>query len=205
MRIKKNHKEMTGAHASSIFGIAGSSPGVGVTHFSILFANYMTSALGKKTALLEWNASGDFARLEEVLCKKSIYKVASMAFKILGVSYIKRAGEDELLECINCGFDVIIIDFGNNFEVIRKEFLRCGKKILLGSFSEWQMGAFTDLIAEKESSIGKWDFLAVFGSEKVAVEVKRTLRVSIGWIPHSGDAFAVTAEIMAFFEDFLRY
>lgn len=202
---KKAVKNAAKKPTAELFGIAGSGRGVGVTHFSILLANYLTGVKNKKTAVLEWNQNGDFERIEKITFKKSATRRVSQTFKILEVSYIKQAGTKELLECINHGFDTVVIDFGSDFKNNREEFLRCDRKILMGSYSEWRVGAFTDLIAQKKSEEGRWEFLAAFGSEEAAKEMRQCMHAFVGRVPESSDAFAVTGEIMAFFEGFLKY
>lgn len=170
-----------------------------------MLANYMTGVKNNKTVVLEWNDSGDFKRMEEFCRKKSVLKAVSQTFNILEVSYIKNAGKNELLECINHGFDTVVIDFGSGFEVIREEFLRCDRKILIGSFCEWRVGAFTELIAEKRSEGGRWELLAAFGSVETEIEMNRCMHAFVRRIPESADAFAVTGKIMVFFKGFLKY
>lgn len=164
----------------------------------------MTGVKRSKTVVLEWNNSGDFKRVEEFCQKKSVIKETSQTFNILEVSYIKKAGKNELLECINHGFDTVIIDFGSDFEAIREEFLRCDRKILLGSYCEWRAGDFTELIVRKKCEEGRWELLAAFGSAETETEMNRRMHTSVRRVPESSDAFAVTGNIMAFFEGLLK-
>lgn len=205
LHIRKDKRKEVKRPAAEVFGIVGSGRGVGVTHFSIQLANYLTGVLGKRTAVLEWNDSGDFERIEKFFCKKSVLKRVLSAFKLLEVFYVKRAGQEELLECINQGFDSVVIDFGNDYYSVREEFLRCGRKVLLGSLCEWQAEAFIDLLVQEKNWEGRWTILTVFGSEEAAAELKKRMHISVGRIPESMDAFAVTGETMAFFDEFLKY
>lgn len=195
---------MTGRSVET-FGIAAGSSGVGATHFSILLANYQNGVRNRKTALLEWNDSGDFEKLEKITLKKTVLNQHSQTFKLLEVSYVKKAGKKELLECVNKGYDVIIIDFGSGFERHREEFLRCDRKFLIGSLCEWKIGAFMNLMDRKKSEEGRWEYLAASGNRDLTDELEKKLRVSIKEIPRSSDAFAITGEIMVFFEGFLKY
>ena len=77
-----------------MIGVAGSSPGVGVTHFSIMIASYLSGVLGKRTALLEENKSGDFARLFEILSERSALKQEKGSCSVLEISFMKEAGPE---------------------------------------------------------------------------------------------------------------
>lgn len=187
-----------------LFGVAGSSSGTGVTFFSILLANYLCGVKNRKTAVLEWNDSGDFERIKKICCQKSVLKPGCNTFKILEVSFIEKAGRKELLECINGEFNAIVIDFGSNFERIREEFLRCGRKILLGSLCEWKVADFLEIAVAKKGSKRGWEFLNIFGDCEAAYEAEKRLKLHIRQVPMVSDAFSITEEVMAFFEGFLK-
>lgn len=189
---------------AEVIGVAGSGPGVGTTHFTVLTANYLSDVLGRRTVVLEWNQSGAFERMETVCAKKTVSKPENNTFRIFEVSYIKRAGKKELLECMNCGYDTVIIDFGNSLEMEAEEVLRCDRRFFLGSFCEWQVGAFTAFAAGRRGKQEGWEYLYVFGSEEAAEAMRKRLCISIKRIPESQDAFAITGELMVFFEGFLN-
>lgn len=189
---------------AEVIGIAGSGPGVGTTHFAILTANYLADVLRRRTAVLEWNQSGAFARMEAVCVKKTVSRPENNTFRIFEVSYIKKAGKKELLECMNCGYDTVIIDFGSGFESAAEEILRCERRFLLGSFCEWQVGAFTSFAAGRRGKREGWEYFYRFGSEEAAEEMRKRLCISVRRIPESQDAFTITGELMVFFEGFLN-
>lgn len=202
---KKTRKVISTEYRVELFGIAAGSSGVGSTFFSVLLANYQEGVRNKKTAVLEWNDSGDFEQIETVYCKKSVLNRHTKTFKLLEVSYVKKAGRKELLECVNLDFEIIVIDFGSNFEKFKEEFLRCDRKIVIGSFCGWKVGAFTKLIINKKREEGKWEFLALPGNKDMMKDFSKTLHISVEQIPKAEDAFIITGEIMAFFEGFLKY
>ena len=186
------------------FGIAGSSSGVGVTYFSILLANYLYGVENRKTVVLEWNKNGDFERIEKICCKNTVLKQHVKTFKVLEVSYVKEAGKAELLEYVNHGYDAVVIDFGSDFKGNKEEFLRCDRKILIGSFCEWKSATFIDLISGKRKEEGKWFFLTRSGNFEMGERVRKILHTPVGQIPESADAFAITEVSLAFFKGFLK-
>ena len=94
--------------APLMVGVAGSSRGVGTTHFSIMTAAYLSGVLGKKTALLERNDSGDFARIEEVFETHPVLKKNGCSFNILEISFIKGAGSHAFSDLANSDFDTAV-------------------------------------------------------------------------------------------------
>ena len=125
-----------------MIGVAGSSPGVGVTHFSIMIASYLSGVLGKRTALLEENKSGDFARIFEILSERSVLKQEKGSCSVLEISFMKEAGPETFSDLANSEFDTVVIDFGHDFEAVRTKFQLCQRKFLVGSLAEWKIHSF---------------------------------------------------------------
>lgn len=178
----------------------GSGPCAGATHFTVLLANYLAGVLRKKTAVLEWNGHGDLTEMEAFCMGR---RSERKEYHVLDVLYVKNAGLEELVSCINRRYDRIIIDFGDSFSRNRTEFLRCDRRIVLLALSEWQMARcleFTVLTAGERDK--GWEYYTVFGSEETRLEIKRKLGLAVQRVPFSVDAFTVTREIMAFFKYF---
>ena len=183
---------------------AGSSPGVGVTHFTVLLGNYMTGVMGRKTAVLEWNTSGAFGEIQEIYSTRTVTNRQDQTFITYGVSYYKNAGRKELLEC-QLRFDTVILDFGTYNGKVEEELLRCDRKFFLGSFSEWRLRVFSEHISDKRVRDCGWEYFAAFGNKETAGMIKRFLKVQVSLIPWLPDAFVITGEAMAFFERLLKY
>lgn len=172
-----------------------------MTHLCVMMGNYLVSACGRKTAVLEWKGQENFAKIEQA-CTGRKNKV--QPFHLLGAAYYGKADETVLTACINLDYQHIIIDFGCIKEENRTEFSRCDRKLLVVSFSEWQMEAFWGFVQEGEAAGKKgWLYLAAFGSEETRREIIRRLKIPIERIPLSVDAFTVTRELMDWFERIL--
>lgn len=194
---KKKARYTAGPEKSRLIGIAGIGRSVGCTHFSIMLLNYLAGYQRKRAALLEFNGSGAFERLEKV-CTGRIRE--SNPCRILEADYYKSAGADELALVLESGYEEILIDFGNIEEGDWAGFLRCDRQFLIGSFSEWQQERFREFELQKRPVERKsWQTLAVFGSEETRKEFLRRYRIFTGRIPFSADAFAVTEECGKFF------
>lgn len=184
-----------------IIGVAGSRRGVGATHFCILTANYLSGFLRKKTAVLEWNRHGDFERIERICTGKNKKETK---FSVLDTDYYKCAGQNELITCMESGYHYIVIDFGRLTEENQGEFLRCEKRVLIGSFSEWQEEEFLLSLRNRKKAERGWIYAAAFGSAETRREVKRKLRIPVFSIPFIADAFTVTPIVLKFFREFFE-
>lgn len=187
-----------------LIGVAGSGRCVGVTHFSILLANYLTGVSAGKTAVLEWNDSGDLGRIQKIYSTRTVTNRQNQTFITYGVSYYNKAGRKELLECQRQGFNTVILDFGVYGDGNEEDFSRCDRKFLLGAFSEWKLEAFTEQISRTRRDCG-WEYFSAFGNEETADMIMRCLKVRVNRIPWQPDAFTITGEVMAFFGRFLKY
>ncbi len=196
MGRKSNTKE-----EPQIIGIVGTGRTVGVTHLCILMANYIHSGCGKKTAVLEWNGHGDFARFGNV-CTAAGRLVE--CYRIQGVDFYQRSSSRTLARCIQDGYERILIDFGSLQEQDDGELLRCHRVYLLLSFSEWQDGVFEDCGAWQERAVKEgWRCLASFGSEESRLRWNKRHKPAVYRVPFSADAFTVTREAMDWMKQML--
>lgn len=194
--VKKSRKYCEG-NICQVIGAAGTGRGVGTTHFCVLTANYLSGYLRKKTALLEWNSHGDLERMEKI-CTGRNKKGGS--FNLLDVSYYKNAGSEQLTDCMETGFQSIVVDFGVWDKKRSRELILCGKRILIGSFTEWQENDFLSVLAEERG----WTYAAVFGSRERKEEVKKKIKAPVLLIPYHEDAFSVTSALIPFFQELFR-
>ena len=179
-----------------MIGVAGSGHSVGVTHFSVSLAAYLSGVLCRRTALLEWNDSGDFARVEQVCAKKMVTDYGDNSFNISDIFCFKKAGRRQAVSCLESGFDAIVIDFGVFRPGIRDDFFLCGRRFLVGSVSEWQLPGLADFV-EKQ-------YFSAFGDQEALNLTERFLGIQIRKIPISEQAFVVTGDSLVFMEGFLK-
>ncbi len=188
---KKRCKEMS---TSRLLGAVGVGRGVGVTHLCLLMANYLCSGCGKRTAVLEWNEHGDFARFGNV-CTGS--GQTESRYQIQDVDFYPESCSSKLAECLGRGYQEILIDFGSLSEEIYPELMYCQKIFCVVSFSEWQEGVFGKkrIWAEYAGKNG-WLCLTAFGSEESRIRWNKRRHPFIQRIPFSADAFTVTEQVI---------
>lgn len=213
--IRKKHyitysPKPSAAGHGRLIGIAGSGRGTGTTHLCILAANYLTSCLQRKTALIQWNSHGDFERLGQAL-KGFRPKAAGQSgrsgerFRLMETDYCLQGEPALLARCMDGTYDDIIIDFGELREDIRSEWLRCGTKIIAAALNDWKLETFLEFLAGEEKLDNRWIYTAAFGSEHTRLEIERRFHISLLRIPFSEDAFSVDRQAMAWFEDILKF
>ena len=185
-------------------GVAGSGRSVGATHLAIMTAAYLTGVLRRRTAVVEQNGHGDFARLAGIYGKKNATKTGEETFSIKDVFFCGRDAQERLEDCGQGGFEALVADFGVFGEAIRGEFLSCDFRFLVGSASEWQLPDFAKALSE-EGARGRCEFAAAFGDEEILRMTERTFRVPIRRIPLSADAFITTGESLSFFGKVLKW
>lgn len=185
-------------------GIIGAGRHTGVTHLTVWMGNYLAGARREKTAVLEWNAHGDFQKMRHFCAEKSGNCRSVQPFRILEVDYYADAGSRELADCLNGDYRRILIDFGENTGEGICECARCDRKVIVGALSEWQAEAFLGLFRGDARRDKSWRYAAAFGSEETRKECKKTFKEEILRVPLSVDAFAVTRADMDFFERLLQ-
>ena len=171
----------------------------------MLAANYLSSSLQRRTAVIEWNDHGSFFQIKATF-RDSLEKRAGSAdygYKIFGVAYYMQGDPRVLARCMDGSYDDIVIDFGEMRASIRAEWLRCEVKIVMAALSEWKLEAFLELLSEEEGRRTGWIYTAAFGSEDTRKQIERQFGISLARVPLSVDAFSVDYETMRWFEGIL--
>jgi len=177
-----------------VIGVIGTHAGTGVTHFSIALANYISSVVAKEVIYLSMDHKKELQNFMGSEQKK---------FEIMGVSYLSDATSIELSEEWNNIYDYMILDMGHNYENNRTEFLRCDKKIIIGSLSPWKKQYYDTIMhsIEVEKNYKNWDYYAIFGIKEDKKEFKKKFDISIRTLPFLEDSFHIKKEQYAFFQE----
>lgn len=179
-------------------GVAGIGRGVGTTHFTVLYANYLAGIRRMRTAVLERNQTGEFRNME-LACTGAVRE--HKPYRVLDVDYYRECGEYEMAACMGRNYDAVLMDFGSSGAGPPREWLLCDRNILCLSFTEWQMNAGLEFLKEKRPGYQSWTYVAAFGSEETRREIKRKLGISVLRIPFSEDVFQITGRTVVFFEE----
>lgn len=199
----------TGAERLESIGIAGSGASVGVTHFALMTASYLSGVLCRRTAVLEQNESGSFAQLKKIYQtdaekKKTVISGDRQPFKIGGIFFYQKAAGTKWYDAEEQGIETVVIDFGTLTEENQDAFFRCSRRFLVGSVSGWQAAEFAAVVSEKQKW-KKWcEYFVSFGEEEAVKMAEQYLDIRIRRIPLQKNAMIVTGESMTFFGKFLQ-
>lgn len=180
----------------------GVSAKVGTTFTAILLASYLSGVFWKKTALLECNRHGDFLRIQEHYRKES---KDALCFEYRGIDYFPYASEREILECENQGYQSIVVDFGCDYIQGRNEYLRCQKKLIVGSTSDWEFEEFFEFLKWTEMERGKdWLYAAFLGGRKNRERLEKKMHLSVHSIPYLESPYWIDETVLHFFHELLK-
>ncbi len=196
---KAKSKAGKGGGRTTVYGIAGACHAVGTTHLAIMTANYLSSAEGMRTALLEWNESGTFGRTAKVRG----FPEPARKFEIMGVRCVSGAGVAELLLSEEEGNSAVVIDFGVLGAANRDEFLRCDRRWIIGGMSDWQIDAAANA-ADGMRGRGEITFFCTFGAEEARRLFERWMGIRVIRIPWSDEAWKMDGRVLAFFSRLIR-
>lgn len=185
------------AAVPELIGIIGTGRGTGVTHFAVMTAGYLSGVMRMRCAVLEWNSHESFKPMGAVCSGE---KIGKDSFRVLETDYFAKAGIDTLLLCKKSGYQAVIVDYGTAEDGNLGEFFRCGRQLVIGSLSEWQISEFLEFEKREIKAERSWDSLVSFGSEEARKSLEKRLKVPVRRIPFSIDPFSVTAETISFYE-----
>ncbi|MGC6176580.1 hypothetical protein [Lacrimispora sp. 38-1] len=196
-RVWKMIKPFNEEAVPELIGIIGTGRGTGVTHFAVMTAGYLSGVMRIRCAVLEWNSHESIHAMGAVCGGE---KKGENSFRVLETDYFAKAGIDTLLLCKKSGYQAVIVDYGTAEEGNLGEFFRCGRQLVIGSLSEWQISEFLEFEKREIKAERSWESLVSFGSEEARKSLEKRLKVPVRRIPFSTDPFSVTAEIISFYE-----
>ncbi len=173
-------------------GIIGIERGCGATHLTVALANYLHSALGKKTAVIEWPERHEL--------KKMIEKEGYQQRKLLGVSYYTDICVGNIPEIMNSKYEAFVLDLGADYTATREEFLRCDRKIVVGSISPWRAFAYEHFLNNitATENYEAWEFLVLFANMLDKKKLQKRYGMYLTSIPWIENPFCLKQEDMMF-------
>lgn len=189
-------------------GISGCTAGAGATHLAIALSNLCHSKLHKKTALLELHKRNTLAAIpsETRLPCRCSFIGSRTVFCIHGVDYYPCVTPDELPGLYNQGYHILILDFGNASECYTNEFLRCDKKLVIGSLAPWNIVQYRDLLESLShyTNLGEGFYcLTRTESPKQIRNFSRLYHISLNSIPFIPDPFYIKKEHFSILQKFV--
>lgn len=181
-------------------GIAGSIRGSGVTHLSVALANYAASGLGKKTAYLELHANGEIAHWKKA--------GAEGYFIDKKIHYYPKLKREQIPILLNCDYECVIMDFGDEYICFRKELLCCDKKVFLLNLNLWQnfyAKKLLDMIRKEEWGNIQPLYASANVQKKMKLDLENDYGIQIEKIPFIPDPVCIKSDIFACFDRILGH
>lgn len=203
--LKRNLYKQFGKR-QQVIGLMGAHHGAGVTHTGLLLAFYMGEELGKKTALLECNSHHDMNLIEETYewCKEEgqVYSFRNITFyKDVSTSVLAN----RIPELMNDDYECLILDFGTDFISNRQEFLRCGKKIIIGGSAPWEqikVEKFHHLVSNIKG-YEHWIFLFPRADSKILARIRSGIGSRVYSVPNNPDPIIPTKYTCRLFDELI--
>lgn len=118
-------------------------------------------------------------------------------FDIHGVDYYPDITPDELPELYNQGYHILLLDFGSFNECCINEFLRCDRKLVIGSLAPWNIRQYRELLESIShyTNLGEGFYcLTRTESPKQIRDFSRLYQISISSVPSIPDPFYIKKE-----------
>lgn len=174
--------------------VMGSEKGVGVTHFSILLANYYAEILGRKTAIIDLNKDRDYSLLEEMCRPEGAAHRAE--YRIRKVTYYPGMNKEKMAEVFGKGYQSIVIDAGSNAEYYRNEISMCDSRFFIGAVNPWKISTYLDSINGylKVYNMKDIDYLYTFGDSDSVKYLTDVTGKELFQIPVIYNPFSITGK-----------
>ncbi|MGN0484869.1 MAG: hypothetical protein ACI4HI_15090 [Lachnospiraceae bacterium] len=180
-----------------VIGIMGATNGVGTTHLAIALTNFFSDIKRKKTALLEINEHGQLATMLP----------DEGAFTIKNAIYYPQVDPRDVPGLCNGAQEITILDLGSEYQKNRLEFLRCDKKIVIGSMCPWKQESylhFLDMLQQEENYRQWLHCLILFGDKKDKRKISSEYHISAFSVPFIADPFHLNKKEMTFIKKLVQ-
>lgn len=190
------------------FGVIGCGPGIGVTHLSIALSVFCHSKLKQKAAFLELHSRNEIVEILSPEARDSWRQNSTdnSAFFYHGVDYYPCISHDAVPALMNQGYDYLFFDMGNICEADLTEFLRCDRKLVLGSLAPWKSEKFEHFFQTFENNINLGEgfyYLVQTGTPKTISDFSRVHHINLHQIPFIKNPFRIEKELFLFLQELL--
>ena len=131
--FRKKKKQTT---LPQTIGVCGMIHNIGTTNLGLATANYLANKCFEATAYLELNATNEIYQLNP--------KPSTGKFTYMGIDFFPEATLRQLPEFLQMNYSYFVLDFGVPNAYTFSEFLRCGLKYCVCSYSPWKRQQYDD-------------------------------------------------------------
>lgn len=158
-------------------GILGIDRGEGVTSLAVGLASYLQEVRCKHVAVAEMNGEGELEKIRDTYFGKN-YK--ETPFEIFKVNYYPGVTKGQYAKICNMDYDCMVTDFGCGYQKSMEDFLRCNRKIIMGSVNLWKYEKYLEFheYTKNFPGRGRWRFILSGDEDDIKmIRVKHNIEV----------------------------
>lgn len=121
--------------------------------------------------------------------------------RLCNVDYYPAVTAEEIPPLLNRGYDFLILDAGTFNEHMLSEFLRCDRKLILGSLAPWKAWKYEACLQKLTDHINLgegFDYLVQTGCTKEAASFSKTYHINMQAVPFIKNPFHIEKELFPF-------
>ena len=183
------HHELKKTVNKRMVGLAGTETNIGVTHNSIVLANFLRKK-GFMVALIEMNPSGAFERIrsdyEEKLFKEGY-------FTLNGIDFYPTCTEEKLVEVLTHSYNFILMDFGTHESCDRMIFEKCEDKFIISGSKPWELAPMNQIFKQiPKEALDQYIFCFNFTASKDEAGIREGMKEfeKIYFLKYTQDPFS---------------
>lgn len=171
-----------------------------MTHLAITLCNYCASKQKKSCAYLELHTRNEISQLVS-LQTLAASKAALKHFRLHNVDYYPAVSEKDVPALLNLGYDYLVLDIGAQDEGAFSEFLRCDRKLVLGSLAPWKVWKYEAFFQKNGNHINLgegFDYLVQTGTTQEILRFSKTHHIHMQLVPFIKNPFSIEKELFPF-------
>lgn len=147
-----------------LVSVAGTQPRTGVTHNSIILANFLRKK-GYRVALVEMNPSGHFKEIQEAY-EEQVFE--GKYFSIDGVDYYAAGDPDKLSSIMGKSYNFIVCDFGVYNQCDRVTYNKAAFCFIISGSQSWETCQMNSVFRlSSEEALKRFHFFFLFASAQI--------------------------------------
>lgn len=139
---------------------------------------------------------------------RTLQRQSFFHFRLHGVDYYPNLAPDAVPRLLNMGYDYLILDLGSLNESAAAEFLRCDRKIVLGSLALWKTWSYEEFFKQFNNftNLGEgYHYLVQVGTFQNHSVFSRQHSISMQEVPFIKNPFHIEKEHFLFFDILLSF
>ena len=144
---------------------------------------------------------------ETKLPAKELQKNVPYGFRIHDVCYYPAVKKEYLPPLLNHGYRYLFLDMGSVAEADTAEFLRCDKKLIIGSLEPWKVDNYRKFLQSMQHIINPGEgfyYLTRTESPKRMQEFSKAYHIKMRSIPYLSNPFCIEKEYFSTLEELLK-